>query len=698
MVWKTDEKLDEDKKPGEENTATQGQVLSSPSAGGSSAGQSAAGTAAKDKTSSGSFTNLQSYIGANTGADKAMVGRVGNTVSNAQNTATDAGNTLNVKADDTVAAGTVTDTKGVTNTFKETSSVAAPVTPQAPPTVAPAPPVVADPDTTLMSTPIQKTVNDFAVDDVSKLWNAEYTGPNSWNDKQLAPEAEAATSAYNKVADYGSKAGGDISDRGVLLDDTFATAGQQYNKGERMLDSYLLGAGSEAGTLQGIADTASNYGSEFDALKKYIGNTNDAESLIGKGKVTTDKTRTDVREAGTGAQGRLETEFKTIMDKGGSLEQKVAQEQAIIDAAMSKDPTALKQFGFSDKAISELIRNSSLGAEQLKNLISGSVDYKLGDVANESDTGTYSQLMKLLTGSDKEGKVTQNYTDFEKGKGTTLTSKEGANAALEELADLESSNAAELAALNTANAAKFARAEQLLSRIGSEYSATPLNANEIAELAGTLGVSDAQIKNAVEQGDPLELNKILSQGQKATIGNVMSPEEVAQYQKLEAFLKTPGKNLNAADTKTTLDTSGEQFADYVPPTAQEAINQANTEKTPESYRKAYEVVVAGWPPETRSLFPEHVFTVLATKLGDQIGTAISGLMDAVKAAGMAGSDAAKFIASTATTLTQSPNAAAVQEDLNNAIAAAKKTGAVAGSSTGKVASTFQQPINTIFGR
>ena len=715
MVWKASEDLDEDKKKDEEGqTSSQGQVLSGQSAGGSG-GQSAAGTAAKDKTSSGSFTNLQSYVGANTGADTAMVGRVGNTVGNAQNSASDAGNNLSTKADETISAGTVTDTKGVTETFKSTDIAQTPATPapttrSSTPSATPAttstfggrPPkqTTTTPSATPATggrPPVQttapvapptstgKTVNDFTVDDVSALWNATYGGPDSWNDTQLGPQADAATKSYKKVDDYGRLAGGDISDRSILLDDTFATAGQQYGKGERMLDSYLLGAGSEAGTLQGIADTASNYGTEFEGLKSWIG------EQAAAGRATTDKTRKDVREAGTGAEGRFEGEFTKLAGEGGALESKNNQFKAIEAAALKGDKSALKQYGLSDVAIGALTKEGMTPA-QIKNFLNTNIDFKLGDVTNESDVGTYSQLMKLLTGADKEGLVKQDFTDFSKGKGATFATNEGVNQALEDLAGLQGKEA-ELKQINTEQEARYNKAVQLLSKIGSDYS-MPMTPAQIKEAAALTGVPEQKIQNAVDKNEKLNLDLLLTAGPQKKLGNVLSPEQVAQYEKLQAFLKTPGKDFTAAaDTpEMSLKTGGAQFDNWAPPTAQEAINDLSVNKTPQAYSTAYQAITAGWPAEARAAFPQHEFNVFADRLGNQLGTAIAGLMDAITAAGMAGEDAANFIKNTANTLHTSRNPQDVIKDAQNALYDIKKTGAVAGSSVSKANQSLLNPI------
>lgn len=221
---------------------------------------------------------------------------------------------------------------------------------------------------------------------------------------------------------------------------------------------------------------------------------------------------------------------------------------------------------------------------------------------------------------------------------------------------------------------------------------------ELQKAADTLGIDVQKLKNARDTNTPLNIDALMTSVDSENYSDYLQGDDRTSYEQIAAFLGLNGGPTTSADAPLiTLNTGGEQFDNWAPPSTQQAIDNLAANPTPQAYNDAYNVITAGWPAEARTVFPQHVFNIFADKLGNQLGTALSGLMDAVTAAGMAGSDAAMFIKSTATTLAQSRNPQDAITNVENAIAAAKKTGAVAGSSAGSATSTLQQPVNTILG-
>ena len=201
----------------------------------------------------------------------------------------------------------------------------------------------------------------------------------------------------------------------------------------------------------------------------------------------------------------------------------------------------------------------------MKNLLNGSVDYKLGDVAAEEDVGTYAQLMKLLTGSDKDGAVIQNFKDFEKGKGTALAAKDGVNDALEGLNNIHVNETA-LAAKNADIKAKQDRVRVILSKIGSTGYSMPVTKAELQEAANLLGIDVARLIAADERGDALNLNELLKESSKLTLGNVTTTQQQEEFRKILATLAMGDKNFDAtaAGPLSSVDIAAEQFYDEEP--------------------------------------------------------------------------------------------------------------------------------------
>jgi hypothetical protein len=549
MVWKASEDLDEDKKQGEEGQpqATAGQVLSSPSASGNTGQAASSTTTPQSQRSSGSFTNLQSYIGANTGADKAMVGRVGNTVTNAKDTATTSGQTLQDNAAKTISENTITDTTGVTDAVKSAATLPTvnpdaqrsrpaapapttntkqprgPLTPtqQEPsgprqPTYAPPPP----------STPTGKKLDDVTTDEFGKLYNAEWKGPE---DASRVDGHTDAKQAFGKVGQYGQLLSGDSSDRGVVLDDTFATSGQQYTKGERMLDSYLLGAGSEAGAVQQMAENATSFAGGFEGIEALINDN------IKQGMDTTDATKKAIRDAVHGAEGSAGTLSSIegrLSDASTLATNKAATDTATIAAAQAGDKAALKRLGYSDADINNMLYIASKGGD-LKQFISGTASYGIGDTADSQDITNYQSLMALLGGAGAD--VDTKFSDLSAGGGLSVNTA----GSLGDLAGLAG-------ALQTVDGRKtqFDDATKVASLFGNTGYGREPTANELQTLSSYTGIPAADLRDAYYLG--IDIMPMLAPGNMELylpMNNTSEIESLAKLLGIEA--KNAGTHGNA---------------------------------------------------------------------------------------------------------------------------------------------------------
>lgn len=423
---------DEDKKQqeGQEAGAT-GQILSSPGAApiqGSGSGQSAAATVGNSPkgTSSGSFTNLNSYLNANQGADKAMGQAVTNTGVGRANKADETGTAFQGTASTAIQAGTVSDTSGVTDQIKAAAQGPAPnqadtntkvFTPtgetkkartsfQVPAEPAP----VKDVQRSAAPTqPAKSPLEGLDQEAFNDLYNATYKGPTQDTLVDVTGYGDTAN-AYKGVSDFANMAGGvnsDVSSRGAVLDETYNRPGQRYQRGERTLDSFLLGAG-EGGVaeINNLANTYGNYDNNFQNILGVLGG--QATDATKATDATRENFRTEVGNTTKALEGRL----LTAKQQADAANRANADTLSKIKAG---DAATLQAMGLGDYA-----GNSGMDAQHLANLLKNGIqvgDNKMDGVdigsllapaptqatlaryADDADEGSFQNLMSLLSGA-----------------------------------------------------------------------------------------------------------------------------------------------------------------------------------------------------------------------------------------------------------------------------------------------------------
>lgn len=382
-------KDDEDKEKG-----SQGPVLGAPGAtpiqGTGGGGQAPQAGAAPKPSKSGAFTNLLSYVGANKGNDGAMAGDIGGNVANQATAADTAGSTFKTNATTAIEKNTVRD-DGTVAKVKALPTSPAPVPPvrtaTEPPVPAPTP-----------AAPIDGK-------QFTTQYNANYTGPNSAVDVGGFAETGAA---YGKVDNLGRMAGGDLSDRGVLLDDVYGKNGNQYRSGERKLDSFILGAGEQGQeTLKNVANLYGNYSDNFEGIKNYIGTRTAGEEagtgLVGGAIDTTKQTRLDTR----GAVDTAKTGFGEIFDPLKKQAQTQTDASKVGYEQLTKgDRAALEKQGIDFGTYQFL---SSLPGFNFKSIVDGPQAYGLGDLANDGTESSYTELLGLLGGAGANAESTYEF-------------------------------------------------------------------------------------------------------------------------------------------------------------------------------------------------------------------------------------------------------------------------------------------------
>lgn len=484
------------------NAGASGQILGGPSAApigggaapsaGSAAPATASGASPKG-TASGSFTNLNNYITANKGNDAAMGSAVKGTVSSAAGKADTAGATYQQTATDAVNAATVKDDAGYTGTL---ANMANPGTPSpgrgkyqqgtggapraAQPTATSAQPKARGPQQAAAAPATTTPALDNET--FTKLYNAEYTGPNAGSEVEGYADAG---SAFNKVQSYGQKAGAnsDIMSRGELLQDTYGQGGQQYRGGEKTLDSFILGGGEQgAAALGDINQTYGNYGSNFENINALIG------GAIDQGKATTDATRNAFQTAAKDAHGRLEGSFAAATKEANDANFAAKAKAAALAAG---DANAWGKAGVTAE---DLAWAKSQGIN-LSKLVASGGGFNTGDFVKAPQKADYSNLMSMLNSANAGVSANYDNTDLTAAGGTKTAGNTKSVAALTSLsknfAPLQQKAAAETKARQeTVNILK----EQLSPFAGSQG---------LMDAAKTLGVPENVLAEARKFGiDP----------------------------------------------------------------------------------------------------------------------------------------------------------------------------------------------------
>lgn len=335
------------------------------------------GAAAKAPVKRGTgWTNLQDYVRANQGQDTRMAGAVQNQVDTDRSEADQAANQFNSTARSSIDQ----------NTIQDTTSKA------------------------LSSDPTQVSAADF-----TKQYNASYAGPSS------ASDVEGFGDVSNQVNQFQQKTNqaGDFYGRQNLLSDIYGNKDGQsikYTRGEKNLDSFLLGAGDDGKkSMENIVNSSKNYQQDFNQ------NYRDAiDSYAGQAKGTTDKTRDAVQSAYGSALGSLDSTLGRYQgsrdDESDALD---SDYQRMIDALTGNDFDAkssqLKSMGTDEQAFQHLI-DRGYGPSDL---VQKSGYRNLADFASPEEIARYNALSAL----GNEIGISTQYADALEDKATGNTAK-----------------------------------------------------------------------------------------------------------------------------------------------------------------------------------------------------------------------------------------------------------------------------------
>jgi len=524
MAWlPTDPEKDKDKQAADQAA---GPVLGAPGAApiqGSGGGQAAATGA---PTKSGSFTNLNNYVTANAGNDATMGAAARGGVQQSANKADAAGTSVydtgttaveagTVRDDGTIQAVTnlgvvkpVTQTRTVAATPKAAAGAPAPAPARAPAPVGRAPkpvgtPVVSAPGRQPAATPKAAPAAPINAEQFGKQYNAEYDGPKTASAVSGYGEADAA---YGKVDAQGKLAKGDLSERGQLLDNVYGQDGKQYSQGEKRLDSFILGAGSEGRqALDGIGNDFGDYSGGWRGIQSMLG------GKIDEGKATTTATRDGTRAASKTSGDTLESAVTT---GAGDAKRENDKATATLAAAQKRDPAALASLGLSQDAINFLIAHPEA---DFKSVIEDPTAYGVSDFTGKEVTGNYSQLLNLINGAGGTAKAIDGDLTTFGGHGPSIK------------ADVKSG-------LNDSTAA-FAKAEkQTKDRVARQNSDWLLTSqqprSELFEHYTEFGLTKQQRDDILDYATEDEIRGMFHKNAVAGLGDYASDPAFAQLYKM----------------------------------------------------------------------------------------------------------------------------------------------------------------------
>jgi hypothetical protein len=460
-------------------------VLGAPGAApiqGSGGGQAATTSQGKAQgTKSGSFTNLLSYVGANQGNDAAMAGTVrGNTQAKAQG-AQQAGEQF----------------KGTANQLADTATIRdAGINQQ----------VAALPQKRTQAAPA--TIDQQAF---NRQYNAEYRGPKSASDIQGYGETGQQ---YQKVQQYGQLAGGDMADRGALLTDAYGKGGNQYNSGERRLDSFILGAGQQGQqAMQQIAQDYGDYNKNFQGILDYIGAADTGTGRIGQAVADTAATKASTRAAVDKARQGFQSIFDPAANKAAEATRIANQDYQQLDSGAWD---AYQDRGIDDNTLKFL---DSLGVDYGRLIAEGPTAYKLGDFVDEDTRQSYGGLMGLLTGA---GDTSQPAVDLSAGGGKRASLRDDILSAAASGSQPWQDAQKAAATSNATRDSVWAMAQRDPAEFVKRY-------------ANVLGLTHQQADLLANSG--ADLSKMLSKRDAITVGDALERAgNTAQYQNLFKML------------------------------------------------------------------------------------------------------------------------------------------------------------------
>ena len=326
-----------------------------------------AGPKAAKPSSSGSFVNLKNYLDVNASRADEMGQRVEDHANEQVQDADARIGGLRDTAQQDITTNTVTDERGATGAYTHAAQ---------------------NPTDSLLATNLSTYDDDFGT-----LWNATYGGKGGLSEFEGATDAQTAV---NNVVQTGRLAQ-DFAGQQTLMKDTYANNGRQYDRGGGILDTYLVGGGTDA--FGNVAAQGDAYKDTYTNLQDWF---NDARA---EGVATTDATRDAFRDAVTGYGTQLDDVLS------GSLATRDArntEQDALVKAARGGDESALKQLGFDDMTVAYLMAHP----EDRAGFIGNATQVGAGSVADAGLVSRYADLLKLTGGDasylgaiDNEGRV-----------------------------------------------------------------------------------------------------------------------------------------------------------------------------------------------------------------------------------------------------------------------------------------------------
>jgi hypothetical protein len=428
-------------------------------------------------TSSGAWTNLNSYLDANQGADARMGQGVRGVVDNRAQDYQQKATGVETAGKQGAQAGAVTDS-GVVGQVKAIGQGAG--------------------------------AQGLKKDAFERQYNATYQGPQTASD--TAGWGDAKTQA-EKVQGLGQAAGQGQAGRETLLNETYGTGGQQYGQGEKRLDSFILGGG-QAGNqaVEGIAQSYGQYGQNFQNLSKML------DQTYGQAKTDTEATRAATRAAVEESKGALGGRF-TQAQADAAAKTKAADEA--YKKYASGDAEALKAAGLGDSDLQYL---KKMGYDVSKIATKGQ-GYKAGDLVADGDRDGYGELMGLLGESPAY--------DLSKGGGSDTTVNQAQIDALKGAAGYDRTLSQKLSDAQYARGQERTDAFQALSK-----SQGGMSQAKIESVYKKAGITPEQAAQAESLG--INVGDYISTGRALDLGDVAGADGQA-YQNLLATLGLGGR-------------------------------------------------------------------------------------------------------------------------------------------------------------
>lgn len=364
----------------------------------------------------------------------------------------------------------------------------------------------------------RKTLGEIARGDVvknqpkiSNLYNAQYTGPA--NTQSIGGYSnieqgykDAGLQAQNLDTEQG---------RSELLKSTYGSK-QPYSSGEQSLDSFILGAGEQG--RQAIEKAQNNVANSKNSWKKTLA---DISADIGNNQQYYDNIRGQAQQAVNSRLGDFSSSFqanKQALDAENA--KKVSELSALQDYLKTSPSQAYDKLGLS-KDVGNFLSNSGF---DFNSLYSGNGTRKLGDVVGSDDIRGYNAL------SD----ITGRQGEFDFGKTGNASSAYNVDLGKERQAE----QAQQLSSLISKRLQdEQAKRDRLLEEVkgtASPFTFIPRSAAEVKYGANLLGISESDYKKALDNG--IDINQYISSGKKLNAGDVTSKDERSQWDSLRGAL------------------------------------------------------------------------------------------------------------------------------------------------------------------